>query len=238
MPNSHQNAATASESSFAASLGLFRSDLFRFAARRTRNREDAEDIAQQTLLLALRGLPGFRGLHLRAWLFSIARNLVSDSFREQDRADVLSIDDLPEESLSGGPQQVRSVCECRERLKHCFACFAMQAGLEEQIALLLADVHGLPDKISAARMGMAVSGFKWLLHRARNRLHRHAGGTCPLVAKTGSTAPCAGAPGAQPAGAPPFDRRLNGSSRPCRSGLREGDLARLRDELLGSLGIN
>jgi RNA polymerase sigma-70 factor (ECF subfamily) len=238
MPPNHQDAAIASESSFADSLSPFRTDLFRFAARRTHNREDAEDITQQTLLQALRGLPGFRGLQLRAWLFSIARNLVNDRFREQERAEVVSLDELPEECLSRGPQQVRSICECRERLQHCFACFALQAGLEEQVALLLADVHGLSDKVSAARMSMPEPGFKWLLHQARRRLHRHAGGTCPLIGKTGSTAPCAAAPGAQPAGEQSVDRRLNGSSRPYRSGLSEGALEQLRRQLVRELGIN
>ena len=232
------NAATAEKSAFAVSLDLFRTDLFRFAARRTRNREDAEDITQQTMLQALRGLSGFRGLNLRAWMFSIARNLVTDRFREQDRAEIVSLDELPEECLGRGPQHIRSICECRERLNHCLACFALRAGLEEQIALLLSDVHGLPDKISAARLDMSVSGFKWLLHQARIRLHRHAGGTCPLVGKTGRAAFCAGAPGAQPGGERSVDRWAGESSRPYLSGLNEGALEQLRDELLRDLGVN
>jgi RNA polymerase sigma-70 factor (ECF subfamily) len=233
MSENRQDAATADEGGFVASLSLFRTDLFRFVARRTRSREDAEDITQQTMLQALRGISGFRGLHLRAWLFSIARHLIIDRFREQSRAEVVSLEELPEEWLGRGPQHVRSVCECRERLRHCFACFAAQAGLEEQVALLLADVHGLPDKVSAARMGMPVSGYKWLLHEARNRLHRHAGGTCPLVGKTGREAFCAGAPVARPVASHP----MNGSSRPHRSGLSEGAIERLRQELLRDLGF-
>jgi RNA polymerase sigma-70 factor (ECF subfamily) len=237
MPENRQDAAGTGESAFAVSLDCFRTDLLRFVARRTRNLEDAEDITQQTMLKALRGYSGFRGLHLRGWLFSIARNLVTDRFREQDRAEIVSLEELPEECLGRDTQHVHSICECRERLKHCFACFALQAGLEEQVALLLSDVHGFPDKVSAERMHLPVSGFKWLLHQARNRLHRHAGGTCPLVGKSGREAFCAGAARAQPVGDHSASRPGSGSSRPYRSSLGEGALEQLRQELLGSLGI-
>jgi hypothetical protein len=74
------------------------------------------------------------------------------------------------------------------------------------------------------------------LYQARNRLHRHAGGICPLVGKTGRDAFCAGATGARPIVAQSASP-VNGSPRPYRSNLNEVALEQLRQKLLRSLGI-
>jgi RNA polymerase sigma-70 factor (ECF subfamily) len=49
--------------------------LYRFARRLCRHREDAEDVLQESLLAAARGLPGFRGASsIGTWLYTIARS--------------------------------------------------------------------------------------------------------------------------------------------------------------------
>jgi len=53
--------------------------LLRLATRLTASRADAEDLAQETLLRAWRGLRSFRGeARLRTWLFRILRNVWLD----------------------------------------------------------------------------------------------------------------------------------------------------------------
>ncbi len=52
---------------------LHHSAIFRFLVQLTRHREDAEDLAQQTLMRAIRGASRFDGRgSLRAWLLGIA----------------------------------------------------------------------------------------------------------------------------------------------------------------------
>lgn len=48
--------------------------MLRVARRFTGNLHDAEDLVQETLIRAYRGLDGFDGRHPRAWLFTILRN--------------------------------------------------------------------------------------------------------------------------------------------------------------------
>ena len=49
--------------------------LYNFAHWLTRNREDAEDLVQETYLKALRGFASFQpGTNFRAWIFKILRN--------------------------------------------------------------------------------------------------------------------------------------------------------------------
>src|SRR6202162_274113 len=49
--------------------------LYNFAHWLTRNREEAEDLVQETYAKALKGFPSFRlGTNFRAWIYRILRN--------------------------------------------------------------------------------------------------------------------------------------------------------------------
>ena len=60
------------------------------------NRADAEDIAGETLLKALKSLDSYqeRGAPMQAWLFRIAQNLVTDHFRRAQRKPTVPIGDF------------------------------------------------------------------------------------------------------------------------------------------------
>jgi RNA polymerase sigma-70 factor, ECF subfamily len=61
--------------------------VFRFALRLTGDRNDAEDLAQATLLRAWRDRKRLRDpAAARSWLFTIAANLWRDGLRQKDRA--------------------------------------------------------------------------------------------------------------------------------------------------------
>lgn len=58
-------------------------------------REEAEDIVQDALLKAFKGLPRFRGdSRMDTWLHSIVRNTVRDHLRSQSGRNELSLDHL------------------------------------------------------------------------------------------------------------------------------------------------
>ncbi|MBP2583348.1 RNA polymerase sigma-70 factor (ECF subfamily) [Streptomyces sp. PvR006] len=61
--------------------------VFRFVLARVRDRHLAEDLTQETFLRAMRAFADFawRGTDVRAWLYTIARNLVIDSGRARSR---------------------------------------------------------------------------------------------------------------------------------------------------------
>jgi RNA polymerase sigma-70 factor, ECF subfamily len=73
-------------------------DLFRFVVRQTRDRELAEDIVQETLARAWRH-PGRIAAGrdaARAWLFTVARNLIIDDARSAYKRRELGTDEVPE----------------------------------------------------------------------------------------------------------------------------------------------
>ena len=68
--------------------------LFSFAFYKTGNREDAEDLVQETFLSAFNNRESFRGeSSVKTWLSSILKNKITDYYRRQ-RPEILSVDAL------------------------------------------------------------------------------------------------------------------------------------------------
>jgi hypothetical protein len=131
---------------------------------------------------------------------------------------------------------MRPISECRDGLAFCVACVERQAGIAEQIALLLADVYGMSDQESAGRLQIPLAGFGRILGEARNRMNRYAGGRCALVGISPGDAPdgpaTAGAPGAEPSTDSEAKR-----AEPVRWTVDEERSRALRRELLSGLGL-
>jgi len=84
--------------------------VYRYILVRVGSAADAEDLAQEVFLRAMRALPSyqFRGRPFAAWLFRIAHNTVVDRHRQRggvvnvsldDAEPVVSSEDLPQETL-------------------------------------------------------------------------------------------------------------------------------------------
>lgn len=71
--------------------------LFRFAVRRVEGDEDlAQDIVQNTMIQAMRGIAGYRGeASMFSWLCQISRNEIRGHFRRQARQVPLVAEDDP-----------------------------------------------------------------------------------------------------------------------------------------------
>lgn len=76
---------------------VFNQRVFRFAYARLGNRQDAEDVTQETFLRLVRFAPEFSDdTKARAWLFQVAANCANDFYRFPWRKHELSVDELPE----------------------------------------------------------------------------------------------------------------------------------------------
>lgn len=81
--------APADKDTFAEDVLGFLEPLYAAAVRLTRDRADAEDLLQDTVLKALRASDRFaRGTNLRAWLYTILRNTWRNRRRDRARAPV------------------------------------------------------------------------------------------------------------------------------------------------------
>lgn len=173
-----------------ALLARHEARLYRFAHRLCRHREDAEDVLQDSLLAAARGLPGFRGASsLSTWLYAIARSFCIKKRRR-------SVFAPTEVSLEGEARlAVRGVADPARRPDEALEASRLEKALEQAIAsldrpyrevLLLRDVEGLSAAEVAEVTGLSVAAVKTRLHRARGRVRETL---APLMEPRGEVTP-------------------------------------------------
>lgn len=132
---------------------------------RLRNRDQAEDAVQETLLAALEGLDGFAGdSSLRTWVNGILRHKIVDRIRASCREELL---DPEEVAFPGGdPQEGFARCRFFEGFERSLA------RLPENVArvFVLREVLGMDTEEICCQLAISSSNCWVMLHRARLRL--------------------------------------------------------------------
>jgi RNA polymerase sigma-70 factor (TIGR02960 family) len=169
--------------------------------------QDAEDMVQETLLAAWRGLADFEGRSsLRSWLYRIATNRCLNALRDSGRRprDMFDADppgDAPEPTRRGEPiwlQPYPDVLldglpdradgpdaryETREAVGLAFVSGLQRMPPQQRAVLVLRDVLGYRAAEVAAMLGSSEASVNSALQRARAALDaapdRPAGGTLP-----------------------------------------------------------
>lgn len=150
--------------------------MLRVARRFTGNLHDAEDLVQETLIRAYRGLDGFDGRHPRAWLFTILRNTHRNMNRRArprviEDPEVLSrVPARGADGRSGAEEQVLEAILDPDLVE---ALRALPANAREIV--LLVDVDGLSYEEAAHALDVPTGTVMSRLHRARKRLRKRLG---------------------------------------------------------------
>jgi len=141
--------------------------LFAFAYRAVRQREEAEDLVQDTWISALRTVPSFEGRStLRTWLVSILRRRIADRFRRARPAEQLEEEKLLALDNTAAPEERIDAYEAAN-----LATRAMTELSElERTAVTLCDVQDLERDEASAKMGVTRGHLRVLLHRGRHKL--------------------------------------------------------------------
>jgi RNA polymerase sigma-70 factor (ECF subfamily) len=155
--------------------------LYAAALRLTRNRQDAEDLLQETLLKAWRSYHTFEeGTNARAWLFRILMNAHIDRYRKATREPELSdVEDVGEFYLYTKVQeseQLRGVGDPEKLLERIMEHEVREAleSLPEHFrrVVILADLQGFSYKEIADILGIPVGTVMSRLFRGRRLLQR------------------------------------------------------------------
>jgi RNA polymerase sigma-70 factor (ECF subfamily) len=157
--------------------------MLRFARRRIRDEDLAEDAVQEALLAALASRDGFQGRSaLRTWLIGILNHKIQDVFRRESRyvrqeADEDGDPAIQAEGLPGGLDALDAfegqdplVEVARRRMRERLAeeIDALPASLRE--VFMLQAIEGLPTDEVCRRLGITEANCWVRLHRARKRL--------------------------------------------------------------------
>lgn len=164
----------------AAAWAELRGPLLAFIARRTPDRDTAEDILQDVLLRIHRHAAELEhSSAVRAWIFQIARNAITDHYR---RAAVRREQPAGVEvaRLEAPPAIESASVELRSELAACLRPLVQRLPEPYREALVLTDLDGLTQAAAAARLGLSTSGMKSRVQRARAQLRDQLLGCCEI----------------------------------------------------------
>lgn len=141
--------------------------------RMVRNREEAEDLTQETFIKAFRALSRFQSDRaFRSWLYAIATNTGLNALRSRRRRGTPAAIDLEQLPAPGSPASPsgHSLSDARE-----IALANAMAALEPRAARLIA-LHyqeGLTLAEAGEVLELSANAAKVALHRARKQLREH-----------------------------------------------------------------
>lgn len=146
--------------------------LYNFAHWLTRNREEAEDLVQETYAKALKGFPSFRlGTNFRAWMYRILRNTFLTSRTGLKAKMTLSLDSEEEEGpeLPVEGNTPETILMERSNLER------VQSAIDElpvyfREILLLCDVEEMSYQEIAETLSIPIGTVMSRLSRARKTL--------------------------------------------------------------------
>lgn len=144
--------------------------------RRTGSAPDADDLVQETFLRAQAGLGELRDAErLDAWLRAIAGNVLVDRRRRREPLP-LDADDAPART-----EDEDDASELRRAVAGWIEAFLDRLGPEDAAVLRAVDLEGRSQAEVARELGLAPSGARSRVQRARQRLRKQLESCCAFA---------------------------------------------------------
>ena len=156
--------------------GAYADRLFMLLLRLLGDRSEAEDVAQEVMLRAWRGIGGFRGTSSYfTWLYRIAVNEANRALEKRGRRPP-TVPIGPDELRLPGPatDDPSRQAEFNE-LRRALAQALAELPPPLRTAIVLRDVEGLSTQEAAEIAGIGQAAFKSRLHQARLRVRAAIG---------------------------------------------------------------
>ncbi len=143
--------------------------LLRVARSMTRNHAEAEDLVQDTLIRAYRGIGRFDGRYPRAWLLTILRNTHINRNRRR-RPELLRDQDATFERLASDASTDRADVFVEQTIDGEILAALDELSDDFRRVVELVDIDGLSYPEAAEVLGVPVGTVMSRLHRARRRI--------------------------------------------------------------------
>jgi RNA polymerase sigma-70 factor (ECF subfamily) len=153
----------------------YRERVWRLAYNYLRDREDAQDVAQEAFVRAWQALPTFRGQSaFYTWLFRIAMNLAADRARQRSaRTRAFGTERVPEEEWdrampdpAAAPDDTAERAEQRDRIRRALETLPER----HRTIIMLSDLEGMSYREIAEVLDIPMGTVMSRLHNARKRL--------------------------------------------------------------------
>lgn len=179
----------------------FRPQLKAYLLRMTASVQDSEDLIQEAYLKAHTKLETYKGeSSLKTWVFAIASNLAKDFLRAKKRWTENTTDICKEAAMNNQAffqeaMQIRQTSpqgnfEIKEHISFCFTCVSKSLPLEQQLVLLLKEVHEFKTREIAEIIDHTEAMVKYYLHQGRTKMVEIFDRRCSLINKEGVCHQC------------------------------------------------
>jgi RNA polymerase sigma-70 factor (ECF subfamily) len=170
------------EAAYRELIGRYERPVFSLIYRLVRDREQAEDLAQETFIKVLNALDRYDPSYkFSSWIFKIAHNTALDQLRRKE-PEVLSLDGSPHArdasevsattlTAVATDEDPEAYTASREVGREIEAAIATLRA-EYRTAILLWHVEGRPYEEIAQIMGVPLGTVKTYIHRGRNELRQ------------------------------------------------------------------
>lgn len=156
--------------------------IFNLILRQIGDREEAEDLTQETFVNAFKSFPSFRGdCKIHTWLCQIALNQCKNRFRQRDRrrtvegpsldAPTGGDDDLRPLEIPDWDQSPQDVLIRNETYRYVLRAIASLPD-EYREVIILCDLQHLPYQEIAQATSLSLEAVKTRIHRGRLMLRR------------------------------------------------------------------
>ncbi len=151
----------------------FKQELLGFVKKRVRDDDTAKEIHQEILIRIFTGLPGLKNQEsLKSWIYRIARNAITDHFRNKKHTS----SEIPEEY-----REEEVVSDMSHELTPCIKPMMKALKPSYRFALEMTEA-GKSQKELAESMQISYSGAKSTVQRARKELRKVLEQCCKIEA--------------------------------------------------------
>jgi RNA polymerase sigma-70 factor (ECF subfamily) len=179
----------------------FQPQLKSYLYRLLTDRNDVEDLSQDTFVKAYDKLVAFKGeSSLKTWVFQIATNLAYDLLRKrrrwapeaQDKAKALAMSDqaIADSFASVNHFSPYGRYDVKEHIDFCFTCISKTLSIEHQVAIILKDIYAFSRKEIAGIINKSEGVVKHLLFEGRRVMTDIFEQRCALINKNGVCHQC------------------------------------------------
>jgi RNA polymerase sigma-70 factor (ECF subfamily) len=156
--------------------------LHAFVARRVPDRVAVDDLAQEIMLRLYSRISRLRDRdRLDAWAYQVARNVISDHWRDRAAAHELPLDDQLRDRLTALPEPEEDEAEMlRAEIASCLAPMVDRLAEPYREAIRLTDLGARTQTEVAAALGLSVPGMKARVQRGRTQLRELLRACCRI----------------------------------------------------------
>lgn len=190
------------EQTFQSEFVNFSGELTSFIYRLVANKQDAEDLTQDSYIKAVSNLTSYKSekASLKTWVFTIAINTAKNHLAKLNRWGENDLT-ICQDYHSNSPERMEEIgkvfnstpdarFEMKEHLNYCFTCITKTLELTQQICLLLKDVYGFKQEEIIQITGLTEGKVKHGIADARKHMKRIFNNRCALINKNGICNQC------------------------------------------------